>query len=76
MHAQFGRRLTDQMLVILRVMPPVKGPRTFAKITMNVPSLVKALGFSHDEDLRFDQILIESGGLPHEPLDDLLMVLA
>src|ERR1051326_8681515 len=76
MKAEIGWRIFHFVLVIFRVVPPVKSPGAFAIFPMYVTRLVRRFILTHDEHIGLDEFFIEGDRLSPKTFDHLLVVLA
>ena len=75
MELQLCRGIPHGMSIIFGIVTSIKGEGPLAQVAMNVFHLVGTLHFAHDDDRGFDFGAIEHGGLSHESLNHIHMIL-
>ena len=71
MQFQDGLRIADPVLIILRIVPAIKGEGAFADVAVNVFNFICTRDFSQDDHALFDLVLKEGSGLPQKAIDDI-----
>jgi len=64
---QFGRRIADPVLIVLRVMAAQEREGALPVVAMQVSHLLPSLDLAQEDGRLLDQHLVEGGGLTHEP---------
>ena len=76
MQVKVGRIVTDKMLVILRIVSAKECEHALSIFPVDIAHLIKGFCLTKNYNFGLHLVTTESGGLPHEAPDHLLMVLA
>ena len=68
--------VVNEVLIVFWIVAAIECPLAFAEGAVYVAGLLQRFVLSHDEDIWFDELLAERGGLPHESFNELLVILA
>ena len=63
---QIGWRVAHKMLIIFGIVTAVIGKGAVSVSAVNISRLVENFGFPKNYNVRFDAVVVKSGGLPHK----------
>jgi len=71
MKVKVSWRISNEMLVIFRIMASVKSPHALTVFSVQIACSSDGFRFSHDQYIGFDKIFSEIRTLPHKSFDNI-----